>query len=353
VKLLRDTKTLKGKALSSLRRGLAAFNSFDDDGRVTAVLLHLQHACEMLLKAALVQQRVSIFDKKSGTSEGIKRCVGLAQAKCGLTDDEAGTIRAINSLRDAEQHWLLVVEEGLLYVHARALVTVFDEVLKRDFDDALVNHLPLRVLPVSSANPANIDLLMDQEYQRIVELLAPGRRARDEARGRIRALLAMEAHAVEEVEVSERDINRIERAIKGGKEFSDVFPRLSNLAASVEGEGINLKVHFTKRQGAPVHFVNADDPAQAAAVREVDLRRKYHMSPTQLAKKLALTPPKAAALRWKAGIDDDPNCRHVFVFGKSKFPSFSDNAFNQMKAAMEQDSIDDIWAEFRAQHVAG
>jgi len=348
MKLLRDTRTLKGKALSSLRRGLAAFNSFDDDGRVTAVLLHLQHACEMILKAALVQQRISIFDKKSGTSEGIKRCVRLAQAKCGLTDDEAGTIRAINSLRDAEQHWLLVVEEGLLYAHARALVTVFDEVLKRDFDDALVNHLPVRVLPVSSANPANIDLLMDQEYQRIVELLAPGRRARDEARGRIRALLAMEAHTAEEVEVSEKDINRIEKAVKAGGEFSTVFPRLSNLAATVEGEGIDLKVHFTKREGAPVHFVDADDPAQAAAVREVDLRRKYHMSPTDLAKRLELTGPKAAAVRWKAGVDGDATCRHDFVFGKSKFPMFSDNAARRMIEILEATPLRDIWSEYRA-----
>lgn len=348
MKLLRDAKTLKGKALSSLRRGLSAFNSFDEDGRVTAVLLHMQHACEMLLKAALVQHLVSVFDKKNGTSYGFSRCVGLAQAKCGLKEGEAGTMRAIDSLRDAEQHWLVVVDEPLLYAHARALITVFDEILKRSFEDALINHVPTRVLPLSSADLANIDVLMDHEFDRIVELLAPGRRARDEARGRIRTLLAMEAHMVEEVEVSERDINRIERAIKAGKEFGAVFPRLSNLAASVEGEGINLKVHFTKKQGAPVHFIGADDPTEAAAVREIDLRRKYHMSPTNLAKRLKLTPPKAAAVRWKAGVDSDPTCRHDFVFGKSKFAMFSDNAANRMAETLQANSLPEIWSEYRS-----
>lgn len=63
MKLLRDARSLKSKALSSLRRGLSAFNSYEEDGRITVVLLHLQHACEMFLKAALVQARVSVFDK--------------------------------------------------------------------------------------------------------------------------------------------------------------------------------------------------------------------------------------------------------------------------------------------------
>jgi hypothetical protein len=37
-----------GKAISSIRASMTAFNSPHDDGRVTAVLLHLQHAFEML-----------------------------------------------------------------------------------------------------------------------------------------------------------------------------------------------------------------------------------------------------------------------------------------------------------------
>src|SRR5205085_1469632 len=44
---------LKDKALASMRRMVRAFNELDDDGRQTTVMLHLQHAFEMLLKAAL------------------------------------------------------------------------------------------------------------------------------------------------------------------------------------------------------------------------------------------------------------------------------------------------------------
>jgi hypothetical protein len=54
-KLRREARTLKAKALCSLRRTVTAFNACDDDGRTTCVLLHRQHAVEMLLKSILVQ----------------------------------------------------------------------------------------------------------------------------------------------------------------------------------------------------------------------------------------------------------------------------------------------------------
>lgn len=48
---------LKQKALDSLVFTIEAFNSPHEAGRATRVLLHLQHAFEMLLKAALVQTK--------------------------------------------------------------------------------------------------------------------------------------------------------------------------------------------------------------------------------------------------------------------------------------------------------
>jgi hypothetical protein len=36
-------------------------------------------------------------------------------------------------------------------------------------------------------------------------------------------------------------------------------------------------VHFTKKQGAPMRF-EPDESVPAAAVRQIDLQRKYHQS---------------------------------------------------------------------------
>lgn len=134
-KLVRDARMLKSKAISSLRTAMSSFNSYEDDGRVTCLLLHLQHACEMLLKAVLVQARADVFEKKTGKSIGFERCLNLAQTKCGLTKPEAGIMRAVDALRDAEQHWIVVVSEDMLYLHTRALITAFDDILKRMLSD--------------------------------------------------------------------------------------------------------------------------------------------------------------------------------------------------------------------------
>lgn len=344
MKLVRDARTLKTKAIGSLRTAMTAFNSFDDDGRVTMVLMHLQHACEMLLKAVLSQCKAAVFDKETGRSIGFERCLGLCQAHHGLTKDEAGIMRAIDAQRDAAQHWFVFVTEDLLYLQTRALITAFDAYLQRMLGTDLRSQIPPRVLPISTEPPGDFEFLVDREYAYVKDLLQPGRRARDEARARIRSMLAMEAIVTDEVEISERDIDRIEKAMKGGTEFAAVFPRLATVGTTTTGEGINLTVHFTKKQGAPVHYVGGDDPTAAAAVREVDLRKKFHLQATPLARKVGLSTPKAKVLRNHLKIDEDPTCSHLFEFGSSKFMCFSDNAVRKMQEALEQVDMTALWA---------
>lgn len=346
--LVRDAKTLSNKAICSMRIAMSTFNSYDDEGRVCSVLLHLQHACEMLLKAVLVQNRAKVFDAESGRSIGFERALNQCRQNHGLTEAEAGTMRVVDALRDAEQHWFTIIDEDVFYLHTRALVTVFDAYMKRALDLDLSSYIPPRVLPVSTKPPGDFDFLVDREYTLIADLLKPRRRKRDEARARIRALLAMEGLVSDQVLISQRDINRIEKAIKAGNDLGAVFPRLNTIASSIEGDGPSIKVHFTKKQGAPVQFVAGDDPVGAAAVREVDLQRKFYLRASDLAKAVGLSVPKASALRAHLGIDSDPDCHHIFSFGKSKHPCFSDNARNRMRQAMDEGAdIEAIWAARR------
>ncbi|MEZ2745796.1 hypothetical protein ACBQ16_11420 [Halopseudomonas bauzanensis] len=343
MKLVRDARTLKAKAVSSLRIGMQSFNSFDEDGRITTVLLHLQHACEMLLKSVLVQNKAKVFDKLTGRSISFDKCIGLCLAHHGLTVEEAGVMRGVDSLRDAAQHWFVVVSEDLLYLNVRALITAFDTYLQRALEDDLISHIPSRVLPVSSMPPGDFEFLVDREYRLVAELLEPGRRQRDEARARIRSLLAMESIAVDEVGISERDIDRIERAVRAGQEINEVFPRLSTVGTRTDGEGVNLVVHFTKKEGAPVRYIGGDDPADAAAVRELDLQKKFYLGAADLADKIGLTQPKAKALREYLTIDEDRTCRHLFEFGTTRIPRFSDNAYTKMRECLENNNIEEIW----------
>ncbi|MGE0500664.1 MAG: hypothetical protein AB7I79_03285 [Rhizobiaceae bacterium] len=344
--LIRDAKTLSNKAICSLRMAMSTFNSFEDEGRVCSVLLHLQHACEMLLKAVLAQKKVKLFDDKSGRSIGFDRCLHLCRQDHALTEAEAGIMRMIDSLRDAEQHWFAKLEEDVLYLHTRALITAFDTYLKRALDLDLQSRIPARVLPVSTKPPGDFDFLVDREFTLVADLLKPGNRKRDEARARIRALLAMEALVTDEVEISEKDINRIEKAIRAGSNLGEVFPRLNTIASTIEGEGPAIVVHFSKKEGAPVKYVAGDDPENAAAVRQVDLQKKFYLTPTKLAATMKLSAPKCLALRRHLKIDADAACRHTFEFGKSKFDCFSDNATRRMKEALAAGvDMKAVWAE--------
>lgn len=90
----------------------------------------------------------------------------------------------------------------------------------------------------------------------------------------------------------------------------------------VVGEGANLVVHFTKKEGAPVRYIGGDNPADAAAVRELDLQKKFHLGASELTGKIGLTQPKARALRTHPGIDEDAACHHVFEFGSPRISCF-------------------------------
>jgi hypothetical protein len=311
------------------------------------VLLHHPHAFEMLLMALLVQRGVRVFDPRSGVSIGFEKCVRLGREHAGLSDAEAGTLRAIDALRDDEQHWFNQVSEGLLYAHARAAVTLFDDLLARAFAERLADHLPVRVLPISSEPPRDLQLLINAEYRQIGELLTPGRRRRPDARARIRTLLAMEAHEAEEVRVSRKDVDRVERAIRAGAERASVFPRLATLGTEIGGEGVQITVRFSRTSGAPVRFIGPDDPTEAAAVRELDLQRKYHLSATDLAQVVGLTPPRAVALRRHLGIDEDDACRHDFTFGSQVHRQYSDNALHAMREALKTVDMEQIWRAHR------
>ena len=233
-------------------------------------------------------------------------------------------------------------------MHVRAAVTLFDELLQRVLSDRLANHWPNRVLPIGTDPPRDVQTLIDEEFTQIKKLLAPGNRKRPDARARIRSLLALEAHVSEGVVVSKRDVDRIEFAIKKGGKRNRVFPRLRRIGTEVAGAGANVTVKFSKTEAMPVKLVKADSDIEAAAVREVDLQRKYHWSKPQLAEKLGLTQPRSLALRHYLGIEEDDDCRHDFEFGRSVHRRYSDNAYTRMKKAIDEGvDLDDVWNQCR------
>lgn len=347
MKLRQSSRILKDKAVASVRASVVAFNGLDDHGRVTNVLLRMQHAFEMLLKSALDQQGASVFDKKTGKSIGLEKALNLAQGnqKIKLTSDEAGLIRTIDAMRDEEQHWYAIVDESILYMHIRAGVTLFDDLLLRVFDERLGDHIPRRVLPIGAEPPREFQLLVDEEFERIRQLLKPGRRRGAQARAHIRTLLAMEAHTDPDTAVSDKDVTRVLNGISKGKTREQVFPKLGGVSAMLSGEGVELEVRFVRSGGMPVTYVS--DGADASAIRVVDLHKKYYMTATELAAKLGVTSPRATAIRRHIGADTNTDMSNVFYMGNVRYLGYSDNAYKAMSDAKNGLNMEEIWAAHR------
>lgn len=346
-----NVRVLRGKALASLRTGVAAFNGLDSDGRTTSVLLSLQHAFEMLLKAILEAKKdKGVFDKRSQKSISLEKAINRCQQLEGVkvTDEEAGVIRHLDAMRDAEQHWHLTVDEGLLYHNARASVTLFDDLLQRVFQESLSKYIPARVLPISAEAPMALDLLVDREFRRIADLLRPGRRATAEAKARVRALLATEAIAdADAAEVREDDVRRVTTGIRDGKTREQVFPKLTGYTSDIQGDGVAVEVRLVKGGGLPMTYT--DDPdADTAAIRTVDLQKKFHMGPYDLADKAGVDRTRSVALRRHLGLgDDDDHFSHRFQFGSTKLLRFSNNALTAMRQAMNTVDLEHVWQAHR------
>lgn len=346
-----NVRELKRKAVASLRTTITAFNALDDDGRVTTVLLHLQHSFEMLLKAALDKNKVPVFDKRSERSITFEFSVRKAQETEGikLTDEEAGTLRVIDAWRDAAQHWYLVLDEALLYLHVRAAVTLFEELLSRVFSEPMADHVPARVLPISAEPPQDVQLLVDREYERVAQLLGPNKRGRGEAQARIRALLAMEAHNDADAgEVRQADVRRVEKAVRQGSPREQTFPKLATVASDISGEGLTVQVKLVKSGGLPMTYVSDSASSNAAGIRLVDLEKKFYMGAFDLADRAGITRNKAVALRRHLDLDaNDDVHSHRFVHGSQKLMRYSDNALRKMKTALEHYDIEQIWSAHR------
>ncbi|HEY0382232.1 MAG TPA: hypothetical protein VGC72_08545 [Candidatus Elarobacter sp.] len=339
VKAKRDARILKAKAIASIKRALATFNAFEEEGRITSVLLHLQHSGEMLLKASLVQAGTCKVFEPNGMSIGMKKCLNHAAQHLKSLDAEIGTFRAIDAMRDHEQHWYAHFDEALLFLEVRTFVTVFDDVLGRIFSEKLADHLPQRVLPVSTyPPPRDIATFFDSQFSQVKELLKPGKRRRHEARGRIRTLLAMEAHVSDDVSVTEQDVNRAEKGIRENKPWQALFPALPTLAASFTGEGATLVVRISKSEDLPaVRIVKEGDPGaeDATVVREIDVWNKFPFRYKQIAEILGFPSyVQASALARDLALKDDPIMYHEKKMGSQMIYGYSQFALDKMKQAI-------------------
>src|SRR5262245_59112167 len=138
----------------------------------------------MLLQACILHRAWKIRERRAKQTIGFDACVRKALSDGNvkfLTPEQALTLQAINSLRDAAQHHLVDLSEQHLYLHAQSGVTLFRDLVRDVFHQDLKAYLPPRVLPLSTTPPTDLATLFEQEAKEVERLLKPGKRRKLEA----------------------------------------------------------------------------------------------------------------------------------------------------------------------------
>jgi len=349
----REAKLLLKKGVDSLILSVDNFNGSSDRGRVEAVLILLDHAFEMLLKATLVQRGVEIRDDKNANHTiGFDACV-----RKGLTDgaakflsyNQALTLQVINGLRDAAQHHLLDISEQHLYITTQSGITLFRDLLQSVFGDDLVKHMPNRVLPVSSMPPVDIEVLFKNELEAIRQLLQPGKRKNTEALARIRPL-AIVNNALEGRSAlpSDAELGALGKQIKTGKAWNEIFPGVAVMQISTTGVGPSIEIHWTKKEGIPIHVVPDEDPASSGvvAVKRVNELGFYNLNLTELSEKVGLGKTKCLALIEYLDLQANDDCFMLIKIGSQTYKRYSQKAITLLNK--HRDKANEAWMEHKS-----
>lgn len=349
----KEAKLLKGKASSSLILAVEHFNSLSDVGRTDVVLMLLDHAFEMLLKASIVHRGGRIRDPGEKNTIGfdtcVRRCFSDDRIRF-LTEEQTLTLQAINGLRDAAQHHLVELSEGQLYLHAQTAITLFRDLLKSVFDEDLATLLPARTLPVSTVAQLDPIALFTEEVEEVRRLLRPGRRRRTEAEARLRSIAILDGTIRgEKVQPGANELRTLGQRVAAGESFDAVFTGIAAIGFTAEGSGPTFSLRITKKEGVPVRLVpEGTAGAGVVGVRRVNELDYYSLGHRDLAAKLGQSPNKTTAVIWDQRIQDDPDFFKVIRLGSVTFKRYSPKALDALREAIDEEGIDAIWERYRA-----
>jgi len=175
VRFKRTANEMLSRALNSLILSIEIFNRPFEVGRKEAVLILLHHSFEMLLKAIVFQKTDKIHVRGSKYTYSFDKCLDVCQNELNVIfQHQRVALSILDAHRDNAVHYFQDISEDMLYVQAQASVTLFNNLLSKNFCKRLADFLPSRVLPVSTKPPKDIHLLLDSELERVDELLCLG-----------------------------------------------------------------------------------------------------------------------------------------------------------------------------------
>ncbi|WP_029089677.1 DUF3644 domain-containing protein [Brevibacterium album] len=337
----RKTRQYVAAAVESLTLAIELFNRPSPTGREHATVMMAAHSFEMLLKAAIYEDRNKVKFSGSDRSFDLGKCVAVAETSLGIIDEgDRVVLLALKEDRDAATHDVIVMNDDVLWLHLRSAVTIFRKVLIGLTGQDLTDVMPGRVLPVSATPPTEVGLVVGKEFEQISELLRPGKRRSAEARARLLPLMSLDRAARgETAPPTEGEIVRTLQAVKDGTDWATAFPGVVGLQLvgsprpSDQVQEISLKID-PKRGELPVRL--AREGEDAAAYREIDTFDRYSLKLSRLGEKLELTRHQGYAVIHHLDLKSDPACYRCKTTSKGNiaWQGLSNRALERARKAL-------------------
>lgn len=345
-KLKKNVGPLLARATESLTLAVELFNRPADTARAHGVLILLQHAFEMLLKAIILQRTGTIHDRDRRYTYGFDKCLTVTSDELMLlTKDERATLSILDAQRDQAAHYYLDISEDVLYVHAQSAVTLFDALIGRAFKRKLADALPSRVLPISTRPPRDLAVLLSSELAEVDRLLATGTRQGAQAAARLRAVLAFTVGSRDGAErVPETDIESAVALRRKNQAWAVILPEIAQLRLDTDGSGIPISMRIAKQADIAVRIGKPGEQTEGILLKqEIDPWSVFTLSRDDLAKKIGLTGPRTHALIFELELQADPECYRELRKKSQVFKGYSKRALDRLRAAKDELNLDEVW----------
>jgi hypothetical protein len=307
--------------------------------------MFLQHAFEMLLKAAILQRTGRIHPRNDGYTYSFQVCLQIAYEQLGLlTRDGKITLEILDAQRDQAVHFYADVSEDMLYVHAQSSVTLFAEVLQMAFDRNLKSELPSRILPVSTRPPNELQSLLWNELQEVDRLLQAGQRRGAQAAAKLRSVLAFTVGTREGGQrIAEQEIDDAIQQRRNKSDWAIILPEVVQLDLTANGTGIPVFFEISKNASVGLKVSKPGEEVIGTLVKhEVDVWDVFTLSLSMIKEKLGLNQFQTQALIYDMQIQSDTELYRVLKRGSQTFRGYSKKALDLLRNEMPSKNMADV-----------
>lgn len=332
-----DIAALRDVAIQSMTLAIELFNRPNECGRPHTVVILLHHCFEMMLKSLILEARGCVFDEERGFSYGFDKCLVIAEEEGMITGDQRKFLSILDNARDTSTHYYQTIPEPILYIFSQASVSLFNQLIKAATGKGLLEILPQRVVMLSAISPQKLGQVLEEEFEKLRELLNRPDMSKAQGLAMLRPLMAfMVGGEDRHRRMTNDELKVAAENLAAAETWRVVFPEISKIEFDSAGDDIHVgfKVVKESTEAMPVRILKPEEAhlAQGTIImKEISLFDKFNLNLTKLAENLGLTSSRTQAMIRAYDIQSNPECFRCLPVGSSNYKRYSKLALDRLR----------------------